>query len=89
MNNPTPSCYKKTSIGGQAVIEGIMMRGPVKSAMANRLPDGTLDLEEWETYPHGIAWYNRHPLDPGLLQLCGDAGHRLPLPDDLRREGRF
>ena len=69
MNNPTPSCYKKTSIGGQAVIEGIMMRGPVKSAMANRLPDGTLDLEEWETYPHGIAWYNRAPLIRGCFNF--------------------
>ena len=31
---------KKTSIGGQALIEGIMMRGPFLTSMATRLPDG-------------------------------------------------
>lgn len=39
---------KKTSIGGQALIEGIMMRGPEKSAMAVRNPQGEMILEEWE-----------------------------------------
>ena len=37
----------KSKIGGQAVIEGVMMRGIHKAAMACRLPDGTIDLEEW------------------------------------------
>ena len=32
----------KTSIGGQAVIEGVMMRGPEKTAMAVRKPDGEI-----------------------------------------------
>ncbi len=36
---------KKTSIGGQAVIEGIMMKGPKKTALAVRLPDGEIDVE--------------------------------------------
>lgn len=35
----------KTSIGGQALIEGIMMRGPKAVSMATRLPDGTIDVE--------------------------------------------
>ncbi len=35
----------KTSIGGQALIEGIMMRGPQAVSMATRLPDGTIDVE--------------------------------------------
>jgi len=39
---------KYTSIGGQALIEGIMMRGPEKSVMAVRLPDGTIGLEDVE-----------------------------------------
>ncbi len=38
----------KTSIGGQAVLEGVMMKGPKKSAMAVRKPDKTVYLEEWE-----------------------------------------
>ena len=40
---------KKTSIGGQALIEGIMMRGPKKTTMAVRNPEGGITLESWET----------------------------------------
>ena len=36
---------KKLSIGGQAVIEGVMMRGPEKVAVAVRKPDGDIALE--------------------------------------------
>lgn len=39
---------KKTSIGGQALIEGIMMRGPHKTVMSCRLPDGSISTEEIE-----------------------------------------
>ena len=39
-----PAC-KKTSIGGQALMEGIMMRGPLKSAMAVRNAKGDIILE--------------------------------------------
>jgi uncharacterized protein YqhQ len=39
------SC-KKTSIGGQALMEGVMMRGPYKSAMAVRNPKGEIVIEE-------------------------------------------
>ncbi|MCH5190858.1 MAG: DUF1385 domain-containing protein [Oscillospiraceae bacterium] len=35
----------KTSIGGQALIEGIMMRGPKGNAMSVRMPDGMIDTE--------------------------------------------
>lgn len=35
----------KTSVGGQALIEGIMMQGPKGAAMSVRLPDGTIDTE--------------------------------------------
>lgn len=43
----------KTSIGGQALIEGIMMRGPKGSAMSVRLPDGTIDTEVEDFIPIG------------------------------------
>lgn len=36
---------KKTSIGGQALIEGIMMKGPQKTSIAVRLPDGGIDVD--------------------------------------------
>lgn len=38
----------KTSVGGQALIEGIMMQGPKGAAMSVRLPDGSIDTEEKE-----------------------------------------
>ena len=36
----------KTMCGGQALIEGIMMRGPKKQAIVVRKPDGELDIED-------------------------------------------
>ncbi len=47
--NKSVACVKKTSIGGQALIEGIMMRGPKMTAMAVRNPEGEMVLEKWET----------------------------------------
>ncbi len=43
-NNYDKKKCKYTSIGGQALIEGIMMKSPEKSAMAVRLPDGNIDI---------------------------------------------
>ncbi len=40
----------KTSIGGQAVLEGIMMKGPKKTCIAVRKSDGTIETEEKETH---------------------------------------
>ena len=37
---------KKVSIGGQAVLEGVMMRGPKESAIAVRKPDGEIIVEK-------------------------------------------
>ena len=48
MSNKNENAFcpmKKTSIGGQALLEGIMMRGPKKSAMAVRKPDGEMVVE--------------------------------------------
>ena len=46
MENKQPCCEKfKTTIGGQALIEGIMMRGPEKDAIVVRKSDGTLDVD--------------------------------------------
>lgn len=41
-------CYPKISVGGQALIEGIMMQGPKGAAMSVRLPDGSIDTEKLE-----------------------------------------
>ena len=36
----------KTSVGGQALIEGIMMMGPEGAAVSVRTPDGSIDTEK-------------------------------------------
>ncbi len=49
MNNKKENlCTHKTSIGGQAVIEGVMMRGPKKIATAVRKPNGEIIIDEQE-----------------------------------------
>mgnify|MGYP003292891446 CR=1 FL=1 len=35
---------KYTSIGGQALIEGILMKSPEKTALVVRIPDGSIDV---------------------------------------------
>lgn len=60
----------KSKIGGQALIEGIMMLGPSKGAMACRLPDGTIDLETWdENNGKKAPWYKRTPFVRGCFNF--------------------
>ena len=42
---------KYTSIGGQALIEGIMMRGPKRTVMAVRTKEGEIDITEMSYTP--------------------------------------
>jgi len=46
MSKENKSSCHITSIGGQAVIEGVMMRGPKESAIAVRKPDGEIIVEK-------------------------------------------
>lgn len=46
MPETTPSCSFRTSIGGQALIEGILMRGPKKQAIVCRSADGLVEKTE-------------------------------------------
>ena len=48
MSNKKDCSCEKISVGGQALIEGIMMQGPKGAAMSVRLPDGTIDTEKLE-----------------------------------------
>lgn len=60
----------KSKIGGQAVIEGVMMRGIHKAAMACRLPDGTIDLEEWAIKGgKDTPWYRKTPFVRGIFSF--------------------
>ena len=58
---------KKTSIGGQALIEGIMMRGPKVTAMAVRNPEGEIVLEKWETETTARAKIFKLPIIRGVF----------------------
>ncbi len=60
----------KSKIGGQAVIEGVMMRGIDKASMANRLPNGEIDLEIWEIRGgDNLPWYRKIPFVRGVFSF--------------------
>lgn len=45
MSRDKDKTLHKTSVGGQALIEGIMMQGPRGAAVSVRTPDGSIDTE--------------------------------------------
>ncbi|HEX3027538.1 MAG TPA: DUF1385 domain-containing protein [Clostridia bacterium] len=60
----------KTMIGGQAVIEGVMMKGPRSTAMAVRKTDGEISLETWENKDLGDrSPFFRIPLIRGVVNF--------------------
>lgn len=60
----------KSRIGGQALIEGVMMKGIYTSAMACRLPDGTIDVETWdEKNGSNAPWYRKTPFIRGTFNF--------------------
>lgn len=60
---------RKTSIGGQALIEGVMMRGPKITAMAVRDPEGGIVIEESETKVSNRAAITRKPFVRGVFNM--------------------
>ena len=69
-SNNENKCKFKSKIGGQALIEGIMMRGIDKAAMACRLPDGSIEVEEWSIKNgKGAPWYRKTPFVRGIFNL--------------------
>ena len=63
MEQKQPS--KKTSIGGQALIEGGMMRGVGITCLAVRQTDGTIYTEQWGDGEDPRPWYKRTPIIRG------------------------
>lgn len=60
-------CAKRTSIGGQALMEGIMMRGPQKSAMAVRRPNGEIYFDEQPNEKKKRPAFCRWPIIRGVF----------------------
>lgn len=58
---------KKTTIGGQALIEGVMMKGVSVGAMAVRQKDGEIYTEEWELPKK--RWFNKAPFIRGCFNF--------------------
>ena len=56
----------RTSVGGQALMEGIMMRGPQTICCAVRRPDGSIDLSQDTVRTH---WYSKVPLLRGVCNM--------------------
>ena len=63
------ACAKKTSIGGQALMEGIMMRGPKKSAMAVRNPQGEIVLEVTDIAKDKRPFITKIPIARGVYNF--------------------
>lgn len=58
---------RRTSVGGQALIEGIMMLGPKRGAMAVRTKDQSIYTEEWDIPEK--KWYQKCPFVRGVFNF--------------------
>ncbi len=66
MSNKNKSC-KRTSIGGQALMDGIMMRGPVTTAMAVRNTKGEIVIEKFPTVTKQRSKFFSLPIIRGVV----------------------
>ena len=57
---------KKISIGGQALIEGIMMKSPEKYSIAVRKPDGTIDVQ---IFDNNKVKFQKVPVLRGIMNF--------------------
>ncbi|MBN1333461.1 MAG: DUF1385 domain-containing protein [Synergistales bacterium] len=54
-------------VGGQAVIEGVLMKGPTKWGLCVRKPDGTLHNESWPSWDMASGHLYKIPFIRGLF----------------------
>lgn len=59
----------RTSVGGQALMEGVMMRGPQRLCCAVRRPDGGIETDIKELPPK--KWYEKVPFVRGVFAMIG------------------
>ena len=65
-SKPVPA--KKTTIGGQALIEGVMMVGPSRTCMAVRKGDGTILVEEIKQ-SEKTSYFDKVPFIRGCIRF--------------------
>ncbi len=88
-----------TSIGGQAIIEGVMMRGPHKTAMAVRKPDKEIICEVKENGTKKRNFFLRLPIIRGCINFVESlvvgmkaltfSAEFMDLEDDEAEESKF
>lgn len=59
---------KRTTIGGQALIEGIMMCGPKRTAIAVRKADGSIYIEEMKQSDR-VSYFEKVPFVRGCIKF--------------------
>lgn len=65
---PAKKAVKKTTIGGQALIEGVMMVGPKRTCMAVRKGDGTIKVEEIKQ-DERVSYFETVPFIRGIIRF--------------------
>ncbi len=90
---------KKTSIGGQAVLEGVMMRGPFKTAVAVRKSDGEIveKIDDNGSKKGGIL--RKVPIVRGCINFFDSlitgmkylmfSAEQVDIEDDSEQKGKF
>jgi len=71
MNQSQASQDKKFDVGGQAVMEGVMMRSPTATAVTVRRPDGTMvtKLTPFTPLKEKHPWMGK-PFIRGVINMC-------------------
>lgn len=88
-----------TSIGGQAVMEGVMMRGPHKTAIAVRKPDKEIELKVDENGTKKRNKFLKLPIIRGLINFVDSlivgmkalmySAEFIDLEDEDEKESKF
>lgn len=92
MSKTNPNEKFKSKIGGQALIEGVMMRGIDKEAMSCRMPDGSIQTECWDVKSIGknAPWYKKTPFVRGSINFVSSLidGYKC-LTKSAEKQGNF
>ncbi|MDD2453503.1 MAG: DUF1385 domain-containing protein [Aminobacteriaceae bacterium] len=60
---------RRIPVGGQAVIEGVLMKGPAQWGLSVRKPDGMIETETWSNRPWTSAMPWKLPVIRGVVTM--------------------
>jgi len=60
---------RRIPVGGQAVIEGVLMKGPAQWGLSVRNPDGMIETETWSSRPWTSSMPWKLPLIRGVVTM--------------------